>query len=454
MINLKPVIFAISALWASSSAIAGYAQLAPPSGFQSVSQNVGGVPTKFMFTKAANDSIVRNAANQAFFRTTATLNVAGRSVVVPAAMRFAANSGIFLARSAFPHPALFLALGAAGLAYKYFTDQGITVEGDKWVRKGIKIDRYSWYCSPANGPNLSACVAWACSLYGNPQGCIARTTDSMLQPGEGWRGTCWDRVGYAPPDDVSCGMGLQRGEHIEEFEQSTPLTLPELEQALANKPIPAGAPEGWPMALPPLPIETPIINPYAEPSLAPNPNPLTIPTGAPQPVVPATDPATYRQPVTEVTPANNEQNPWRVNTEPKFVVDDTPETVTDPTGDPETDPVIDPNPDPGTDPNTTTEPVPDPGICDEYPDILACAKLGEAQAPKIPSKEVAVKVTPKTFSGGAGSCPAPLTFTFMTHTGEISYQPLCDQLSLLRALFLALAGVMAAYILADSFKVQ
>lgn len=91
-------------------------------------------------------------------------------------------------------------------------------------------------------------------------------------------------------------------------------------------------------------------------------------------------------------------------------------------------------------------------LCELFPDILACAKLGEPPgADPLRKETTAVTVTPITFAGGGG-CPAPVTFTaYGVH--EFSYQALCDKLIYLKVLFLAIAGFFAAYILADSFKV-
>lgn len=99
-------------------------------------------------------------------------------------------------------------------------------------------------------------------------------------------------------------------------------------------------------------------------------------------------------------------------------------------------------------------PEPEPQTdCEKVPDALGCIKLGEAPAPeKLSKTNVAVSVVAQSFSGG-GSCPSPLSFTVIGHSYAVSYQPLCDRLIILKALFMAMAGVMAAFILADSFKV-
>lgn len=90
--------------------------------------------------------------------------------------------------------------------------------------------------------------------------------------------------------------------------------------------------------------------------------------------------------------------------------------------------------------------------CERYPDASGCVKLGDAPAPDPLSKKTsAVSVVSVAFAGG--SCPPPIAFTAMGHSYGFSYSPMCDRLAVLKYVFLAIAGVMAAFILADSFKV-
>ena len=120
-----------------------------------------------------------------------------------------------------------------------------------------------------------------------------------------------------------------------------------------------------------------------------------------------------------------------------------PPVVTSTTSKP-VDSVIDPNakkPDPKTD-------------CEKFPDNLACVKVGEAPTPDVFSKaEKAVSIVAQTFAGGSGSCPAPIAFVVFGKSYAISYQPLCDQFALLKYLTMVLGGMIAAFILADSFRV-
>lgn len=91
--------------------------------------------------------------------------------------------------------------------------------------------------------------------------------------------------------------------------------------------------------------------------------------------------------------------------------------------------------------------------CDKFPSSVGCTDLGNPTSDVLNKKTQAVTVVAATFASSSG-CPAPLTFTVATRPYSFSYQPLCDRLALLKVLFLAIAGVLAAYILADSFRVQ
>lgn len=113
------------------------------------------------------------------------------------------------------------------------------------------------------------------------------------------------------------------------------------------------------------------------------------------------------------------------------------------------------NPDGTTKVDTQTEATPETSKtdCEKFPDSIGCSTLGTAPVADPYKKSTsAVSVVAVNFTS-ASACPAPLSFTAMTHTYSISYQPLCDRLALLRTLFLMVAGVIAAYILANSFKV-
>jgi len=84
--------------------------------------------------------------------------------------------------------------------------------------------------------------------------------------------------------------------------------------------------------------------------------------------------------------------------------------------------------------------------------MAGCLELGTAPSGSVSKTSNAVTVTPTTFASSSG-CPAPLNFQVRGSSYNVSYQPLCDKLAVLKFLFLAMAAFLSAWILADSFKV-
>lgn len=102
--------------------------------------------------------------------------------------------------------------------------------------------------------------------------------------------------------------------------------------------------------------------------------------------------------------------------------------------------------------NITPSPEPQPDPCDVHPDRIGCSAFGTPIPETVSKTTQAVTVTSIAFASSA-SCPAPLSFSLNGAQYAVSYQPMCDRLGVLRALFLLMAGVLAAYIFADSFRV-
>ncbi len=95
----------------------------------------------------------------------------------------------------------------------------------------------------------------------------------------------------------------------------------------------------------------------------------------------------------------------------------------------------------------------EPDECAKNPDTLNCLDLGTPTSDVLKKSTHAVNVVATAFASGSG-CPVPLSFSVRGLSYSISYQPVCDRLAILRVLFIAMAGVIAAFILADSFRVQ
>ena len=115
---------AVLALACSGFAHAGYAQVSPPSNFG------GTAAAGWTYKPSANDVSFTNGVRG----SAGVLNVGGRAVTMPAAYRFAANSGRLAARFSFGNPALFAVMTVGGLVYQYYADQGFQIQDGVWKK--------------------------------------------------------------------------------------------------------------------------------------------------------------------------------------------------------------------------------------------------------------------------------------------------------------------------------
>lgn len=93
--------------------------------------------------------------------------------------------------------------------------------------------------------------------------------------------------------------------------------------------------------------------------------------------------------------------------------------------------------------------------CDKYPNSMGCQSVSEQVPGYDPLRKNGYTVSITSTAGftSSASCPAPVTFTALGKPYAFSYQPLCDKLAVVKVIVLLLAGVAAAWIVADSFKV-
>lgn len=217
---------------------------------------------------------------------------------------------------------------------------------------------------------------------------------------------------------------------------SPALTQPQFEDALNPHPMPSTVPLELPKPSP-LPIEP---NPWINPEPGPNPQtrPRFVPNGDPVKnpnydpnAEPSPDNQPFKQPGTRIVPSPTEKDPFRLDIQP----------VDKPT--PTPDPQPDQDEGPGQDPNV--KPQENPGLCDQYPDIVACAKLGEAPEAK-PLENIDKTLEIKKEQGWGpenGTCPAPKTATVAGVALEMSFQPLCDFATGIRPVIIGLAWISA-----------
>ncbi|WP_142751861.1 IgG-binding virulence factor TspB family protein, partial [Mycobacterium tuberculosis] len=206
-----------------------------------------------------------------------------------------------------------------------------------------------------------------------------------------------------------------------------PLTVEQVEEEMATKPLPQQLPPGFPYPLDP---DAPFI---FEPDTAnpPNAQPIRVPQGNPVPV-PNTNPQQYRQPVTRFTPAPTRDDPFRLDARPEDLITNSPTGITGPT------PVT-----PGTPNGEKPEQF---DLCKEHPDIIACQKIDfDTPDGEIPKDTKQVTFQEQSLFGG-GSCPADRMMTIQ-RTGQTvkawDWAQACNLMLPIRAIVMTLATFAA-----------
>lgn len=412
------VLGALVLCFLSTVAHAGYAQVQPPPGFS------GNSGTGWFYRKAANEAWIGNTV-----RTTASLNVGGQAVKIPAAMRLAANAGRFSAGLAFGNPWVIGAAVVGTALYDYYNAHGIVSKDGMWQHPTQVMGQGEWWIQGNTGWQHAKLLMDAAALA--------------------WPGMSIREGSGAGVVEVLVGAGTNNAWWWPNTGEFRPSTVPEtqyevltrtgMETLLGNDPVPSEVPRTWPD---PQPVEWPVEAPILNPSPALEPQPMRVPTGNPVPIPlpvpnPNNDPQRWREPVVDITPAPTPEDPWRVDLTPRDITNDSP--TPSPIG----------TPAPVTDPNAPPQTEKQPGLCDQYPDILACQKveLGELTPDTIPDDRRVMAITPSSGWGPSnGSCPAPRTAVVMGKTISMPFTGLCDFANAIRPLIIGMAWLSAALI--------
>lgn len=413
---------AIALLWLiAAPAFAGYANLQAPAGWVKTSAG------------ATYKAPAGFAANNGVFHTTATVNVGGRVVTVPAGMRVAANAASAVALFARANPLVFV----GSVVLSWLESEGLT-----WTQEGgwVKVAETdpSVQGSGVWGPNhgsygvhlrrgtpADACMAGFAYQGQRQFGSTVYSSGGQSGPmsvGAQWlcrdpQGGGWFAV--IRRDEV-CGAGYQPTPDFEGQCVATG-TVPAVEQDFASI---AGIPDdalSVGARVVPVPVQLPEIVPQR------------VPVGSPVPK-PGTNPQQYVQPVIDVVPRPTLAEPWRVELVPIDVTSENPSGLQDVTPIDEQTPEGEPG---------AAEPKPE--LCDIYPDVLACQKMGTIEAEPLPQSTVSVAaITPESgFGEGGGSCPAPRTGTVMGQQVAMTWQPMCDLADGIRPVVIAIAWLSA-----------
>ena len=99
-----------------------------------------------------------------------------------------------------------------------------------------------------------------------------------------------------------------------------------------------------------------------------------------------------------------------------------------------------------------TSPSNSPGLCAQFPDIIACQTPGSATAPDLPSSSGSVSVSPVTVGASDGVCPSPVSVSVLGADFSLSYQAECDFMSRVRPFVLAMCGIIAALVFGAGLK--
>ncbi|MFS2205143.1 IgG-binding virulence factor TspB family protein [Variovorax sp. Varisp36] len=204
------------------------------------------------------------------------------------------------------------------------------------------------------------------------------------------------------------------------------VTPQQIEDEMANKPLPPVIPQGVPYPLDP---STPyVFNPDS--INPPNPQPLRVPQGLPRPV-PNTNPQQYQQPVTRYVPAPTASEPTRLDAQPETVTGTSPTGITGPS-----------TPSPTSTDGKEPEKL---DLCKEHPEIIACQKIDfDTPDGEIPKSTKEVSFHEENLFGG-GSCPADRVLTL--HNGQTvkawDWAQACQLMLPIRAVVMTLATFAA-----------
>lgn len=462
-----------------------YAGAEPPLGWTG---NPNGAAT-YNFSKKVGEAGVYASNGALHVRTSAAVQTTAGKVSAPAAMRFASTAGRFAAGKAF-HPAVWLGMAAAPHIIEWATSNGFQlgpVEGEQggqgWVKR-IPGSGYRVVTAPAGFPQgittavgatpYDAFVLWAAA---------ASSADPSFNYGIRSQSGNTAQMGKYTKAGGLYGVAGMSATLITAPDTLYPVTPAEFEQGMPGS--------NMPIALPPSttwdwPVEAPVINP--DPYPLGQPAPYYIPTGNPY-----WDPVAqkWRQSVLKVAPSPTTDNPWRVDIQPIEIELPTPAPIGQPgqpgyNPNPAPTPITNPSPDPlnpnqpagspitnvtNTTTNNSSTTVINPNapptgstetpkperqiqLCEAFPNILACEKLGTPpDTGQINKREQAVEITPQVFASSS-ACPGPITFSALGGSHEFTYTKMCETAGNLRALFLAIAGFIAAFIVANGFKVS
>lgn len=355
--------------------------------------NISPVVSGYSGGMLKGSGLAMNAANSGYMAP-AVISVGGKPITVSANMRMAANAGQYAKNAMRLTP-----LGIVGtLAAGWLLDQGLQYLNDEWQKQEPDYTSGGMPCSSTSIPS-----SWCTGFFADIEVFTETLASGDPWPGSGCLNTKnWnDSPGYRGWDCSAVPMSNIPA--TQNDWDALPDPLPIVGPELPDAPY---MPEGVPVDAPDYdfsPFSTPIGAPYEKAD------------------------GSTAQPMAKVSPNGD-----------SVTVDTYDQPLTDTNGDPV----------PSAPPVDTPEPQPDsPTQCDKYPNSLGCADLGTVDDLTVGSESRSIaSIDPITTIGGVGSCPEPLTATFMGQTVSFSYDMPCQFATSLKPLILAIAWLSAGLI--------
>lgn len=369
--------------------------------------------------------------NMGFVRTTGAVSILGQTKNLPVAAALDVGAASNLLRLGSK------ALGPVALAataydvYQWSTSGDITANGDQWVLKSDFSSDYGytlgseWYGTSFAGAYSSpdsGCRAFALYLVSQK---VYLASDKYS-------------LTFADPDTYSCNGRSADMRYITgqtNFKRRTCSAGSTIQSC--KTPTTVTESDFMKLPAPSLPVLASGLNKL--PSLAGKPLPITgtsfVPFSTWMSDPYFKDGSWYRDRA-DISPCPTSSQPTRV------CVDIGPQKF-----DGATDPQTVPSQATGTASGTAPKEKED-DFCKKNPMSIACAELGTLKDEKLETTELPVNVSYTSWGASNAQCPAPRVINLWEGKSiSMSYQPVCDFVSMLRPLLIALAFVTAAFIL-------
>lgn len=351
--------------------------------------NISGLSGGF-YKAAANDVHYANGA----YSASGLASLGAYQLTLGAAIPLAANAAEFALTAARSNPYVL----AGTLMLSFLMANGITQDSQGNLVKNVSIYYTTNVTGSTQYTDLTAAENDSCTVQG-------RVFLSYTPPATG------SNAGFVKCA-LTAGGSWNGGAQINYNNMTTPTTQPLTDSDWSSlpDPLPTVATE-----LPYAPY-SPQGAPVSDPVYQPGDYPLSDPYSNP-------DNSTSQERA-KVTPASGGQ----VNVE----------TYSQPVTDTAGNPVANPTPTP-TDTKQTE--------CQQHPETLGCLDAG-TDSFAMPTKSLTFSYTPEVSPIGNGTCPAPISVLGQS----LSFQTSCDAMGMIKPLVIAIASLMAAYILLGAFR--